>query len=464
MNSKKDQEDYSGFINKNIDVIAITLIIICILLLICCALLSYMVFSYRNELKNFKKEIFNDAIIERKNVNNDILNITPVDNIDVTANPNNLKSISVVPATVLENDSMNDFTIYNSLSSKSYNKNLISMNNEDNVITNYASPKQAYETTPTSNVNDYLTHSYSYSANLDKSNKFQYNHRKNKSLVNNSSILNSSSLINNNHKRLPSIKKPKNLYERQSSISSTLGSVKSMLKRHYSIRSKNHSRNHSTNSKIPSILKQNNIPLNFINEELDSKSLSLNEYCQSVASSSATDNNNNLKQKLNYLSSSSNKIKFDEDLPITDILIPPSSSYSYSSKTVLCNNSYENYNTIYNDINNEEFINTVNNLELNNMYKENYNSNKIYHMIYSNKKPEDSIYSLSPFSNYSDNISYMSKFVNEPENEDDTNHQNNDDLNREYHRQELLSIPDTNKMNMNSIDISSLNIEYKKEE
>jgi len=458
----KEKEDFSDFMSKNVNLMTVTLIIICVLLLICCVLLSYMVFSYRNELNSFKKETVNETVIEKKNPTNEIINISsPSESIDITANPNNIKTIPVVPATVLENDSINDFTLYNSLNSKNYNKNIISTNREDNVFSTYASPKQTLETS--SNINDYLTHSYSYSANLDKPNKFQYNHRKNKSLINNSSLVNNNSLLNNSHKRFPSIKKPRNLYERQSSISSTLGSVKSIIKRHYSIRSKNHSRNHSTsNSKIPSILIQNNIPLNFINEELDNKSSSLNEYCQSVTSSSVTDNNNNPKPKLNYLSSSSSKIKYDEDLPITDILIPPSSSYSYSSKTMLCNNSYENYNNIYNDVNNEEFINSVNNLELNNIYKENYNSNKIYHMAY-NKKLDESIYSLSPFSNYSDNLSYVSKLVNEPENETDTDSQE-DNLDEGYHRQELLNIPDTVKMSSNSVDISTLNIEYKKEE
>jgi len=467
-----ENQDYYSFIHKHVNVVTITLMIICVLLLICCALLSYMVLSYRNELKSFKKETLGEMILEKKDAktNNEIINISsPTESVDITVNPNSIKTVPIVPATVIENDSINDFSMYNTLTSKSYNKNIISTNSEDNALSSYASPKQTYETT--SNINDYLTHSYSYSANLDKPNKFQYNHRKNKSLMNNSSLLNTNSHLNTNslmnasHKRFPSTKKPRNLYERQSSISSTLGSVKSMIKRHYSIRSKNHSRNHSTsNAKIPSILIQNNIPLNFINEELDNKSSSLNEYCQSATSSSVTDNNNP-KPKLNYLSSSSNKIKYDEDLPITDVIIPPSSSYSYSSKTVLCNNSYDNYNNIYNDVNNDDdFINTVNNLELNNMYKENYNSNKIYHIAYNSHKPEESLYSLSPFSNYSDNISYVSQLVNEPENEND-NSSEDDNIEQEYHRQEILNIPDTIKMNAaNSVDISTINIEYKKEE
>jgi len=246
----KEKEDFSDFMSKNVNLMTVTLIIICVLLLICCVLLSYMVFSYRNELNSFKKETVNETVIEKKNPTNEIINISsPSESIDITANPNNIKTIPVVPATVLENDSINDFTLYNSLNSKNYNKNIISTNSEDNVFSTYASPKQTLETS--SNINDYLTHSYSYSANLDKPNKFQYNHRKNKSLINNSSLVNNNSLLNNSHKRFPSIKKPRNLYERQSSISSTLGSVKSIIKRHYSIRSKNHSRNHSTsNSKV----------------------------------------------------------------------------------------------------------------------------------------------------------------------------------------------------------------------
>jgi len=321
-----------------------------------------MLFLYKNELKKYKNEGIKDIITYNSNKpeNNIVDNLTN-ESVDITANPNNFKALPVTP-TVIENDSVNDFTMYNSCNSKNYNKKFVSINSEDNILSAIATPKQTYDTN--SNIHDYLTHSYSYSTHLDKpSKKFQYHHRKNNSLV------------NCGHRRFPSIKKPRNLYERQSSISSTIGSVKSMIKRHYSIRSKNHSRNlSSSNSKIPSILIQNNIPLNFINEELDNKSPSLNEYCQSIVSS-VTDNNT--KPKLNYISSSSSKIKYDEDLPITDIIIP-SSSYSYSSKTMLCNNSFENYN-LYNEPKNEDFANTINDLELNNMYKENYNSNRIYH-------------------------------------------------------------------------------------
>jgi len=258
------QQEIGGFVQKNMDVIVIILIIICVLLLFCCALLSYMVYLYRHELNNYKKEAINETISFNKddiitskksiksnnsnsNSNNsnhskDIVNITEInESLDITANPNNnnLRSIPVTPASVLENDSINDLTIYNTCNSKNYNKKFVSINSEDNILTNLASPKQTFDTS--SNINDYLTHSYSYSTHLDKPNKYRYHHRKNNSFVNSS------------HRRFPSlsVKKPRNLYERQSSISSTLGSVKSMIKRHYSIRSKNHSRNHSSsNSKV----------------------------------------------------------------------------------------------------------------------------------------------------------------------------------------------------------------------
>jgi len=366
----------SGFVHKNNEIIIIILIIICILLLFCCAILLYMVFLYRKELKHNRET----AVIYDNQ--KDIMNISTHDSIDVTVNQNNFKALPVIPITnTMENDSINDFTMYNSCNSKSYNKRFVSINSEDNI----SSLKKTFDTS--SNINDYLSHSYSYT---DKGKKHQYHHRKNNSYMNGS------------QKRFPSIKKPRNIYERQSSISSTIGSVKSIIKRRYSIRSKNHSRNHSTsNSKIPSILIQNNIPLHFINEELDSKTSSLNEYCQSV-NSSVTDNNIQ-KPKLNYLSSSSSKIKYDEDLPITDILLP-SSSYSYSSKTMLC----------------------------------------------------ESIYSLSSYSDYSDDLSYVSNDM------DDTEKRNN--INNDAKSINEVDKPNIEKLNMNTLDISSLNFEHKREE
>ncbi|ORX86366.1 hypothetical protein BCR32DRAFT_325016 [Anaeromyces robustus] len=384
-----------------------------------------MVYLYRKEL-NHNREA---AVIYDNQ--KDFMNISTHDSVDITVNQNNFKALPVIPVTTtIENDSLNDFTMYNSCNSKTYNKRFVSINSEDNIL----SSKKTFDTS--SNINDYLSHSYSYS---DKGKKNQYHHRKNNSYMTGS------------QKRFPSIKKPRNIYERQSSISSTIGSVKSIIKRRYSIRSKSHSRNHSTsNSKIPSILIQNNIPLHFINEELDSKTSSLNEYCQSV-NSSVTDNNVQ-KPKLNYLSSSSSKIKYDEDLPITDILIP-SSSYSYSSKTMLCNNSYD-YNNIFTDGRNDDF-NSVNNNELNRMYKENFQSNRNYPMMYSNKKPE-SIYSLSSYSDYSDNISYVSDNVEDEKKENSINN-NNQSINESEK-------PNIEKLNMNTLDISSLNFEYKREE
>ncbi|KAG4098656.1 hypothetical protein H8356DRAFT_938889 [Neocallimastix lanati (nom. inval.)] len=421
-----------------------------------------MVFLYRKELKQNKNK---RAITNNNNNNsenkNEIINISSPEVVDIISNPNNLKVLPITPATpvtnvasvnILENESINDITMYNSYNSKSYNKKFVSINSEDNILSNYEqTSRQTFDTS--SNINDYLSHSYSY--NNDKARKHQYHHRKNNSLF-----------VNSSNKRFPSIRKPKPLYERQrqSSISSTIGSVKSMIKRHYSIRSKNHTRHHSSsNSKIPSILIQNNIPLHFINEELDNKASSLNEYCQSV-NSSITDNNQASKPKLNYLSTSSNKIKFDEDLPITDVLIP-SSSYSFSSNTLFCNNSYENY--LYNDAKNENFINTVNNIELNNMCNENDENDennddleKLYKMGYNTcnaKKPEESIYSVPSYSNYSDNLSYhVGNLVEEP-NPITEDYQS---TNKDYD----VNATNLEKMNMRSLDISNLDIEYKKEE
>jgi len=371
----------------------------------------------------------------------------PYDTVDITSNQNNnnIKSMPMTPALVLENDSINDFNMFNTCNSKGYNKKFVSINSEDNILTNLATPRQAFDTS--SNINDYLTHSYSYSTHLEKPNKYRYHHRKN------------NSVINSSHRRFPSIKKPKNFYEHQNSISSTIDSVKSMLKRHYSLRSKNHSRNHSSsNSKIPSILIQNNIPLNFINEEMENKTPTLSEYCQSLASS-VTDNNNSIKPKLNYLPSTSSKIKYDEDLPITDIIIP-SSTYSYSSKTVLCDNSLENYNNMFGDDKNDDYISTVNSYEFNNMYKDRFNSNNVYQIVNNNNNNnnnnniEESLYSISHLSDYSDGLSYDNNcIVDEPESEV------NDNSTTVYDGR-----PDIDKLNINTMDISTFNIENRKEE
>jgi len=417
-----DYQEFSGFLHKNNGIIIIILIIICILLLFCCTILLYMIFLYRKELKHNRET----SIIN--NNQKDVVNVLTHDSMDITVNQNNFKALPVT--STIENDSINDFTIYNSCNSKSYNKRFVSINSEDNIL----SSKKTFDTS--SNINDYHSHSYSYS---DKGKRHQYHHRKNNSYMNGS------------QRRFPSVKRPQNIYKRQSSISSTIGSVKSIIKNRYSIHSKNHSRNQSTsNSKIPSILIQNNIPLHFINEELDSKRSSLNEYCQSV-NSSVTDNNVQ-KPKLNYLSSSSSKIKYDEDLPITDILIP-SSSYSYSSKTMLCNNSYD-YNNIFNDGKNDDF-HSVNNNELNRMYKENFHLNRNYPMMYNNKKPE-SIYSLSSYSDYSDNLSYVSNVI------DDTGKENN--INNDDKSINEVEKPNVGKLDINTLDITSLNFEYKREE
>jgi hypothetical protein len=435
------QQEVNGFMRKNFDIIIIVLIVICVLLLLCCVILLYMVLLYKNELNQNKKGgiIYNSN--NNSNKTNEIMNISSPEIVDINTNPNNLKLfpttslINVTPINPLENESINDITMYNTYNSKN-NKKFISINSEDNILSNNIStPRRTFDTI--SNINDYLTHSYSYNNNDRVRELYQYHQHQNNISFNN----------NNSSKRFPSLKKPKPLplFERQNSITSTIGSVTSMIKRHYSIRSKSYYS--SSNSKIPSILIQNNIPLHFINEELDNTTPSIIEHSQSV-NSSITENNQNTKPRLNYLSSSSNKIKFDEDLPITDILIP-SSLYSSSSKTVLCNNSYENY--IYNDSKNEEFVNTINNIELNNMYKENYDSNRIFPIGYNTKTHEESIYSLSSYSGYSDNISYNAgNIVEEPETITN-NHCINSDRNLE-------------KLNMNSLDISTLNIEYKKEE
>lgn len=261
------EDGVGGFMRKNFDVIIIILIFICILLLICCAILLYMVFLYKNELNQNKRGaiIYNsdNTNIGNSNDRMDVINIPNIPsrgNLDINNNLKLSPLTSIVPTTtitvasmtsstqvtpispatpinVLENDSINDITMYNSCNSKNYNKKFVSINSEDNILSSYASTsKQTFDTS--SNINDYLSHSYSY--NNGKIRKHQYHHRKN-----------NSSFINSNHKRFPSIKKPKPLYERQSSITSTIGSVKSMIKRHYSIRSKNHSRHHSSsNSKV----------------------------------------------------------------------------------------------------------------------------------------------------------------------------------------------------------------------
>jgi len=189
---------------------------------------------------------------------------------------------------------------------------------------------------------------------------------------------------------------------------------------------------------------------------MENRTPTLSEYCQSLASS-VTDNNNSIKPKLNYLPSTSSKIKYDEDLPITDIIIP-SSTYSYSSKTVLCDNSLENYNNIFGDDKNEDYITTVNSYEFNNIYKDRFNSNNVYQVVNnSNKNLEESLYSISHLSDYSDGLSYDSNcIVDEPES---VVNEENDKSTTVYDGR-----PDLDKLNINTMDISTFNIENSKEE